>query len=215
MRFDIGGPSEQINVTNLAAFTGGSITLNLNTAEPDSNSYTLLTAGTLTGVLTLSTTKIGRTTFTLDLSTANAIKVNLTGNAADLIWIGADPANPGKWEANQIATNWNNTEDNSHNPDWFYSKDRVTFDESSSVFAVNVTGQVSPGEAIFKNSTHTYTLSGTGGISGNGTLTVQGSDSGTPGKVILNTSNSYTGGTRIKTARCSLATPMRSRPRHC
>jgi fibronectin-binding autotransporter adhesin len=53
-------------------------------------------------------------------------------------------------------------------------------------------GGVSPGLTVFNNSSSSYTINGPGGITGTGTLEVDGG-----GTVTLNTSNTYTGATAV------------------
>jgi fibronectin-binding autotransporter adhesin len=198
IRFDIGGgptSSDQINVTNAANFSGGGISLNLTQATPDANSYVLINAASIVGTPTLTTTTIGRTTFTLQ-TTATQVKVNLVGNAANLLWAGNAGGGP-IWENQQTLLNWKNT-GQGNVLDFFYDKDAVTFDNTASNANVTVNTVVSPGSSTFRNSTLSYTFSGTGGIGGNGSLLINGDDSGNPGRVTMNISNTYTGGTNIQ-----------------
>jgi autotransporter-associated beta strand protein len=71
--------------------------------------------------------------------------------------------------------------------------DTVTFNDSSNGhYAVTLNTTVAPGSVVFNNSAGNYTISGTGGIGGGGSLTKMGT-----GSVTLSTVNTYSGGTNV------------------
>jgi autotransporter-associated beta strand protein len=106
----------------------------------------------------------------------------------DLIWNNAGGAGDGRvWDA-AVSQNWNNG-----SPAMFQQYDNVTFnDANNGSYNVTLNGTVTPTSVTFANSAGSYTLSGTGGISGAGYLDVTGG-----GTVTISTSNSYTGPTTI------------------
>jgi phospholipase C len=76
----------------------------------------------------------------------------------------------------------------------------VIFDDSASNFIVTVSGTVSPANMTVANSLHSYSLSGTGSISGATGFTKQGT-----GVLVLGTANSYSGDTVIQQGRAVLS----------
>ena len=73
--------------------------------------------------------------------------------------------------------------------------DAVVFDDSATgTTSVNLTAAFTPSSVLFNNDAQTYTLSGTGGISGSTGVVKQ-----SPGRVIVaNSGNDYTGETNIQ-----------------
>jgi autotransporter-associated beta strand protein len=89
-------------------------------------------------------------------------------------------------------TNWKLSTD--HSPTDYLNLDSVVFDDSAvGTTAVSVTQSVTPASTTFNNSVLSYTLSGTSGIGGAGSLT----KSGTGGLLTITNANSYTGGTFV------------------
>lgn len=74
----------------------------------------------------------------------------------------------------------------------FVSDDEITFNDNTKSFNVSIDEEVNPAKVIFDNS-KAYTISGTGAIAGNASLTLKGS-----GSVKINNVNTYTGGTYIQ-----------------
>lgn len=77
----------------------------------------------------------------------------------------------------------------------YQNLDAVVFDDSATgTTSVNLTAAFTPSSVLFNNNAQTYTLSGTGGISGGTSVVKQG-----PGRAIVaNTGNDYTGETSIQ-----------------
>ncbi len=73
----------------------------------------------------------------------------------------------------------------------FVPGDNVTFDDNASIFSVNLLEDLAPGSVVFKNSKD-YTLSGTGSLEGDFSLSVEGT-----GTVNIKNTNKYTGGTTV------------------
>jgi autotransporter-associated beta strand protein len=78
-------------------------------------------------------------------------------------------------------------------PAKFVEGNLVTFDDSASgTTSITLNTVVHPSVVTFNNSTKNYTISGSGAIAGSTAVAVNGT-----GKVILNNTNTYTGGTSI------------------
>ena len=126
-----------------------------------------------------------RQTFGLNRTAAGAnpayTYLTVSGSpAATLIWQGT---NGSAWDSS--TTNWLN----GSVADRFYNVDTVTFNDTSTNGTVALTGALQPGALIVSNNTLTYTLGGSGALSGSSPFTKTGS-----GTLNLNTTNSsYTG----------------------
>lgn len=97
----------------------------------------------------------------------------------------------GTWDI-QVTTNW--VDSVTLLPDYFYQGSRAVFDDQAlgaTSVALNTT--VTPGGVVVTNSTLSYTISGTGRISGNSGLTKLGTGTMT----LSTTNNNYTGATVI------------------
>ncbi len=118
----------------------------------------------------------------------------LTGGPApvrQLVWTGADPSNPTYWDLVN-SMNWLDT-GNGNIAANFNQLDLVTFNDSATgPTTVNVTTAVTPGAMTVSNNAATYTFTGGGSIAGAIGITKQG-----PGTMILDTYNTYSGGTII------------------
>ncbi len=75
----------------------------------------------------------------------------------------------------------------------FVVGDQVVFNDNSANRVITIDEQMASGGTTFDFSTGTYTLSGEGGIGGEGTLIKRGT-----GELKMNTTNSYTGATIIE-----------------
>ena len=111
------------------------------------------------------------------------VQLQVTGNAGSLIWSGT---NGNTWDLT-TTTNWLN----GGQPDEFYNLDQVRFDDTSTNGTVTITNVVAPATVLVTNSQTTYTIGG-GVLGGIATLTKTG-----PGTLILNSSNSFSGGTYV------------------
>ena len=136
--------------------------------------------GSLTGSasnLTLGLPAV-RQTFTISTATNHQVNLIVSGSAMSLTWKGG--LNGNAWDLATTA-NWNN------NSEKFYTFDSVTFDDTgSNAPNVNLTGTLQPLAVTFNNSSKDYALSGTGGLTGAGGITKNGT-----GKVTIANSGAY------------------------
>ena len=164
--------------TNNVTFNGSSIVNPSNLVFTSSNSNI---AGRNTQL------SVNNTTHTLD------VIYQPGATAGDLIWTGGTAHNSSVWDTNNTA-NWNNVAA-SINPDKFFIRDKVTFDNSAGVpHAITVNETIAP-QTLTVNSdgaANSFSFSGTGKISGVGSLTKSGTST-----LTLSTSNDYSGGTTI------------------
>jgi autotransporter-associated beta strand protein len=139
---------------------------------------------------------------TLSGSLANFVLINANGvltNPPGMIAIHVDNVRPPaslKWVGNGVNNDWDNAATtnwlNSATPDVFYFFDSVLFDDSGSTNpAVNLIGALTP-QAVTVDATKSYTLSGSGAISGYGTLTKTNS-----GMLTITAANDYAGATTL------------------
>lgn len=194
LRLDLGTPGAGGAGNDLIAVSGNltlsgtnSVLISPTQASLAAGKYTLATyGGTLTGgaanLAVSSALGATRQTFGFDTSsTPGSILLNVSGQAANLVWAGDGTANA--WDLNTTA-NWKNQ----GAADKFFSLDKVTFDDTGSNSpSVNITGTVSPG-SVTVNSSHDYTFGGTGSIAGGASLTKSGS-----GTLTVNNTNSFAG----------------------
>jgi autotransporter-associated beta strand protein len=170
-----------------------SISLNLLAGSLSPGTYTLFTYPSLagTGTFTLASTPPGAT---LNVGpTATTLSVVLATNATSLTWKGDGTAN--NWDL--TTANWLN----GATPSVFAQSNSVTFDDTGSATPpVNITGSLQP-SSITVNASQNYTFSGPGSLDGAGSLAQIGS-----GTLIINNSNSFTGGTVISSGTLQLGT---------
>jgi autotransporter-associated beta strand protein len=129
----------------------------------------------------------GQTRQVLNVATeANHVNLVVSGNPASLVWKGDGSGNA--WDV-VGATNWLN----GATPDKFFQFDSVTFDDTTANTNVNIGTLVVP-SAITVNTAQTYTLAGTGTISGSTGITKSGA-----GTLIIANSgiNDFTGAVTI------------------
>jgi autotransporter-associated beta strand protein len=199
-RVDAQGAGDSVNVTGTATF-GGASTI---TVAPGSaaGTYTIFTAGTLVDTTppTLSQPSLGRANFSLDFSTANAIKLTVTGGAATLQWnnAGTGGGDGTTWDI-QNNHNWANLTTPALSPDQYFEADNVTFNDSNNGnYTVNISGTVNPGSLTVNNSAGDYTFNG-GSIAGPIALNKSGANA-----LTLTNANSYTGGTNLNNGTLNL-----------
>ncbi len=198
-RFDIGASpatSDLVAVANSAAFNGSStITPNFtNGAAP--GDYTLLTSTGLTGTeptLNVPSTST-RLAFNLHFGDeiANAITLNVSGNAANLTWTGGVNDGSGNfvWDIN-TTQNW--VSNAATNPNLYFDLDTVNFDDTATNRTVTLNTTVSPTAANINNSVgHDYVFTGSGAIGGSANLTKSNT-----GIATILTNNNYTGTTTV------------------
>ncbi|MGO9112170.1 MAG: autotransporter-associated beta strand repeat-containing protein, partial [Thermoguttaceae bacterium] len=190
-----GGSNDVIDASHLAINGPTTLLVNALNLSLGNGIYPLFNFSTLSGGtsnLNLEfsnlTTNGTRQMFSfITTGTSNAaVEIDVTGNPANLIWTGSTS---NAWDV--IGTkNWNNA----GTSDYFYNNDFVTFNDTAKTGNVSVVGNVSPSSITFNNSSLTYTLSGSGSITGPTGLTKMGAAA-----VVLANSNGnqYTGATAI------------------
>jgi autotransporter-associated beta strand protein len=111
----------------------------------------------------------------------------------DLIVQGTGPASL-TWTDGSNDHLWNGTSANWTGGAAYSDGANVTFDDTAGVghFGVMLNGTVNPGSIVINNNIGSYSITGTGGIGGTGSLSKSG-----VGTVTLSTANSYTGGTFV------------------
>jgi fibronectin-binding autotransporter adhesin len=112
--------------------------------------------------------------------------------AGNLIWTGGTAHNSSVWDTNNTA-NWNNLA-SSTNPDKFFIRDVVTFDNSAGVpRAITVNDTVAPQTmTVNSDGANAFSFSGNGKITGVGSLIKSGTST-----LTISTANDYSGGTTI------------------
>ena len=169
----------------------------------------------------------GRQHASLDFSIANQISLDVTGVSP--VWSGYDTlgltaGNPaGNYNSAWIqqplssftTTNWYTGTVGSPTATGMANTDAVLFDDTALTVPVNLgassnpagtnlavdisNGDVTPSSVVFNNSTATYTITGTNGIAGSTSLTLNGN-----GQVIINNANTFTGGVNINAGTLTL-----------
>jgi autotransporter-associated beta strand protein len=188
LQFDLGATSDLVSVTGTANFAAAS-TISPSPAAP-AGTYTVLTAGTLTlGSIPSINAPFGtRKTFMPDYSTANTIKLVVTGASKALAWTGATDS---AWSIGAAGPlNWNDGAIN----ETFFNADAVTFGDGPANRTVTITGVTVVPASVTVNNTvgNDYSIGGTGAIGGATALTKSGS-----GSLTLSSANTYTGGTTL------------------
>ena len=192
--------NDRISTQNTLTITGTqNFQFNLLSGSLGAGIYTLIDGGNNTvlnsPILNHNLPVTTRQSFALTSSAAAGnpafVQLTVTGNSESLVWTGAAS---NAWDLNSSA-NWTGT------PGTFYNLDAVTFNDSSGVGAVALTGALQPKEINISNSTTAYTFSGAGSISGSAALTKSGT-----GALALNTANSYNRGTTINGGTISVGT---------
>jgi autotransporter-associated beta strand protein len=93
-----------------------------------------------------------------------------------------------------------NFKSNDGNKDIFVTGDIVTFGDDAAKTSVVLNDPVSPKSVVFKNSSKDYTLSGSGSIIGNASLTKEGT-----GNLTIQNVNNFTGGVNINEGRLTVS----------
>jgi fibronectin-binding autotransporter adhesin len=160
-------PSGTFNIITGATSNSGTFT-NVN---PNNNRVNLLTGGSM--IFTRGATS------------------TLTGYTAgsNLVWTGSASVPNGwdnstaNWDRDGVASSFSSA-----------NADYVTFDQSGIANnTVNLNSTVTPSSVVFSNTSGTYTVTGSGKISGSSTVTVQGAG----GTVALGTANDFSGATSV------------------
>lgn len=197
-QFDLASSSsyDQLHVNNALTLNGVATISPISATQ--AGTYTIISAGSISGTaLTLNTASDTRLTYSFDSSSwnpttnagSNQVVIDVSGSAANLTWTGAGDATT--WEV-KVVQNWINNS-NGNTPDVFFNGDNVTFDNSSSPnYNVSVAGNVSPGSVTVNNSAGDYVFSGSGSITGSGTLVMNGTRA-----LTIATNNSFSGGVTL------------------
>ncbi len=189
LQIDISGASsDQIHVTNAATFTGGAITLSM-LAVPTVASFDVLSAGSLTGAPTLSTTNIGGTQFSIDSAALASNIVRIDVISSQFIWSNKSPATGDgvTWDVSGNQ-NWSNA----GTPAVYTNGQAVNFtDANNGHYSVTVVAGVSLAGATVANNVGDYVFSGAP-IGGAGSIIKTGTRA-----LTLSGSNSYSGGTTV------------------
>ena len=197
--FDLGTPgganNDQVAVLGSLALKATNTILVNPLSGFAAGAYPVMTYGAagLTGDVTTNL-KLGgaiadsRYSLLFDANTPSTVTLNVSGGpAANLTWSGDGVGNV--WNLHQTF-NWNDS--GGANDAKFYNLDTVTFDDTGSASpAINVVGTLLP-SSVNVNGTKSYTLSGSGKISGGAGLAY-----GSTGTLIVLTTNDYTGTTAI------------------
>jgi fibronectin-binding autotransporter adhesin len=135
-----------------------------------------------------------RQSWTLDESTVpTVVALVVTGGFESLVW---RPQANAAWDL--ASSNWFVTSGST--TDRFYQFDTVLFDDSGAYSnLVTLSGALNP-QTITVNASSNYTLTGPGSIGGTNGLLKQGA-----GTLVLNSTNTYTGGTRVEGGVLSIA----------
>lgn len=188
---DVGGDTPVKLTTGNFTATGGTLDISATSAPIVPGTLELIRyTGTLTGTPAVNIPPElagSRMAPVVDYGTGtdSAITLSSTAVPLSLTWHGA--AGGGVWDNNTTA-NFNSGSEK------FFPLDSVTFDDTGANPAILLDSIVSPSDVAFNHggTVATYTLSGTGSISGPTKLTKSGI-----GTTILATDNSYTGATDI------------------
>jgi autotransporter-associated beta strand protein len=197
--FDLGTPgganNDQVAVLGSLALKATNTILVNPLSGFAAGAYPVMTYGAagLTGDVTTNL-KLGgaiadsRYSLLFDANTPSTVTLNVSGGpAANLTWSGDGVGNV--WNLHQTF-NWNDS--GGANDAKFFNLDTVTFDDTGSASpAINVVGTLLP-SSVNVNGTKSYTLSGSGKISGGAGLAY-----GSTGTLIVLTTNDYTGTTAI------------------
>jgi autotransporter-associated beta strand protein len=189
---DIGGATPaKLTTSGNFTHTGGTIEISANNGVVTAGTKELVRyGGTLSGTPTVNipaALAASRMNPVVDYGDGSNDAITITSTAVplNLVWHGA--ASGGLWDNNNTANFNTGTET-------FYALDTVTFDDTGANPSVVLDQIVIPNGVTFNHGATlpTYTVSGTGGISGLTTLTKTGT-----GTTILATDNDYSGATQI------------------
>ena len=169
-------PLASINPVTVSgsAIVGSPVTLAPQGGNVYSASVTVLVPGTLT---------INATDTLPETSHSN---LTVTVTAAADTWVGDGSAN--LWDSSDSA---NAIWTSGGNPISFVNGDLATFDDSSANQSVTLNSTVTPASVTFNTTTKSYTVSGSGKISGTATVI------NTAGNNTISTVNDYTGATTV------------------
>ena len=189
------GSNDLLNVIGNLSANNNTVSLDFTGVPQTSTPYTVINySGSLSGSFNPAVTGTHYTA-TLDQSIPNVINVSISGSGANLKW---DSATSGAWDLG-VSTNWLNPGTGSLSV--FYAGDTVLFDDSGVVTNIVIgPGVLVSPTAITNNSTHNYSIGGSGQINGPVSIVKQGSST-----LALNTPNaSFTGTLAIQAGTVAL-----------
>ncbi|WP_035605860.1 autotransporter-associated beta strand repeat-containing protein [Haloferula sp. BvORR071] len=166
--------------------SAGNIAVQVTSPPTLGTPYTLVTyQGTLSGnpPVVFNGLSGSRVTPSVDYGTGSnsAISVSFSGAPAAVSWKGT----PGAVWASGAGSNWSK----GGSTDNYFQFDAATFDDSATgTTSITLNETVTPGSVTFANNSKSYTITGSGAISG-----VTGIDKTGSGNVILGTTNSHSG----------------------
>jgi autotransporter-associated beta strand protein len=168
-----GGASLANGYYTLFTYTGSALTAS------QSSQFSLGTPGAINP----------RQRYQFDTSDAGSVLLDITGNPATSNW---NAASGSAWTTSTASTNWFNT--GTSLSDFFANGDNVNF-TSSKTGVVSIVDLVAPGPVTVSGPGYTFASSGSGAITGAGSLTVQ-----SPATLVLATTNgsTYSGGTFLQ-----------------
>ncbi len=183
-----------MNVTGTVTL-GGDVIVNMENDFPETGTIPLLAYGS----------KAGPGSFVLG-SLPLGVTATLVDNGTGLVYLNVTSVAMPVWEGN-VNGNWDTTTQNWRNfvggaPITYSDGNPVLFDDMAfGVTDIILNGTVLPSSVTFDNSFNTYSLSGSGKISGATGLTKKGTL-----PLSLETANDYTGPTRLEGGITSVAT---------
>ena len=180
---NLNGGAHTINLLSGTLLPAGTFTL------IDYNNTTAITTGFTINTATLP----ARTTAVLTYDVPNT-RIDVTVGVDSIKWNGNNNSN---WDVGTAANvggtnNWKLVSDSTATN--FITGDNVTFDDTATVFTVNLTNTdpIQPSIVTVNNMTNAYVFQGTGLISGSASLTKLGSN-----MLTLATNNTYSGTTTV------------------
>lgn len=195
----IGNSASKLTTAGNMSFSGGSFTVNLQSAP--TAPVVLAEYGTLTGTPTmafspdLATTRLSSPV--VDPLTDNKVTLSLSGSSADLVWTGAADA---LWNLSSV--NW----DNGGSGSAFFNLDKVTFTDTPTTKTIDLATTVTPGKMTVTNTgaTNDYIITGVGGLAGVGEGLVKNGD----GWLDLGGINTFVGPVQINDGKLKLLSPQ-------
>lgn len=186
--FDVvAGPSDQWVVAGNLEPSNSLLTVNALSIPLPNGTYTLLTyGGSKTSVFTPNLAgNLTRKLWAIDEAVSGQVNLVVSGDIAPLQWMPQTNAN---WDLG--TSNWLNTA--SSETDRFFNADAVLFDDAGAYSnVVNLTSVLLPASIVVE-STSNYTFAGTGRLGG-----TMGLDKGGSGRLLIQTTNNYSGLVRI------------------
>jgi autotransporter-associated beta strand protein len=195
----IGNSASKLTTAGNMSFSGGSLTVNLQSAP--TAPVVLAEYGSLTGTPAmafspdLATTRLSSPV--VDPLTGNKVTLSLSGSTADLVWTGADDA---LWNLSSV--NWGNGGSGSA----FFNLDKVTFTDTPTTKTIDLATTVTPSKMTVTNTgtTNDYIITGVGGLAGVGEGLVKNGD----GWLDLGGINTFIGPVQVNDGKLKLLSPQ-------